>query len=127
VVEREIEKRRAKVGSQGGPQRLINESWNFSGALGRGGQLDQRADERDMVDLLQRTLTPAQLRCASTEDEHRRVVLAGGRNRAHAVGDPRSGGERTYARRAGDFGPGFRGERGCLFVADIEDVDTLRA
>ena len=80
-------------------QRLVDEAGDLGGALGRGGELHQRAHERDVVDLLQRALAPAHRGRAAAEHEDRRVVLLRGGDRAHPVGHARAGGERRDARR----------------------------
>ncbi len=89
-VEREVDERRAGVGLQRHGQRLVDEPRDLGRRLGRRGELRHRADERDVVDLLQRPLAPAPRRRAAAEDEHRRVALLRAGQRAHRVGDARA-------------------------------------
>ena len=94
---------------------------------GRRGELRQRANERDVVDLLERPLPPPELRRASPEHDQRRVVLRRRRDRAHPVGHARPGGQRAHADRPGDLRPALGGERRRLLVADVDQLDSLGA
>jgi hypothetical protein len=127
VVEREVDECRAGVRPPRGRPRLVEQPGDLGGGARGRRELDERAHERDVVDLLQRALAPAEGGRAPAEDEHRRVVLLRGGDRAHAVGDPRPRGERAHARLARDLGPALGGERGSGLVADVDDVDALGA
>ena len=125
VVEREVEERGTGMRGERGPHRLVDQPRDLLGVLRGRGELDQRTDERHVVDLLQRTLAPAKLRRAAAQDEQRRAVLRRRGDRAHPVGHARAGGQRADARRAGHLGPALGGERGRLLVAHVDDVDPL--
>ena len=126
-VEREVEERRPAVGPRGDGERLVDQGGDLRGG-GRGGrELDERPHERDVVDLLQRALAPAEGRRAPAEHEHRRVALLRRGHRAHPVGHPGARGQRAHARLAGDLRPPLGGEGGRLLVADVDQVDALRA
>ena len=110
-----------------GGQRLVDEPRDLGRRLRRRRELDQRRDERHVVDLLQRALPPAHRGRTAAEDEHRRSVLLGGGQRAHPVRHARPRGQRRHAGTAGHLGPALGGERGGRLVADVDDVDALRA
>ena len=85
------------------------------------------ADERHVVDLLQRALAPAQRGRAAAEDEHRRVVLLRAtRARSSPFVTPGPGGERRDPGPARDLRPALGGERGRRLVAHVDEVDALR-
>ncbi len=127
VVQGEVHERGPAVGSKRGGERLVDEAGNLCGALGGDRELGQGADERDVVDLLQRAHPPASGGGAPAEDDHRRVVGLCGAHRAHAIGDAGSGRERADAGLARDLRPALGGERGRGLMADVDDVDPLLA
>ena len=126
-VEREVQERRARVLAPHDVPGVVDQAWDLGGGAGGRGELDERPHERHVVDLLQRALAPAHRRRAAAEHEDRRVVLLGRRERAHAVGDARAGGQRRHARLARDLGPALGGERRRRLVARVDDVDPLGA
>ena len=97
------------------------------GRLRGRGEPRQRRDERHVVDLLQRTLPPAQRRRPTAEDHQRRLVLLRGGHRAHAVGDAGTGGQSRDPGQPGHLRPAFGGERGGLFVSRVDQPDVLGA
>ena len=127
VVEREVQEGGARVGLDRLAHRALQQRRDLGRGPRGGGELDQRGHERDVVDLLQRALAPAEGGRAAAEDQHRRVVLVRGGDRAHPVGHPRPGGQRAHAERAGHLGPALGREGRGLLVADVDDVDALLA
>ena len=127
VVEREVEERRAGVRAQRLVPRLVDQPGDLGRRRGGRGELDERPHERHVVDLLQRALAPAHRGRAAAEHEHRRVVLLGGAERAHAVRHARAGGQRAHARLARHLRPALGGERRGRLVAHVDEVDPLRA
>ncbi len=126
LVEREVDEGRTRVRCQCSRGGDIDQAGDLGRIRRRRGELDQRAHEGNVVDLLQRALAPAELGRPAAEHEDRRVVLARGGDRAHAVGHARAGGQRAHAELAGHLGPALGGERSRLLVADVDDVDPLR-
>ena len=105
--------------AEGGVDRLGRHRVGVVGVRdGRGG-LGQRADDRQVVHLLERPHAPAGHRRAAAEEEHRAVVLAGGGDGGHRVGHARPGGDRRHAAAARDLGPPLGSEAGGLLVADV--------
>ena len=127
LVHREVEEGGAGGRLERGVQGLVDERGDVGGGLGGSGQLGQRRDERDVVDLLERAHPPACGRGAAAEREHRRAVHQRGRHPAHPVRDARARRERAHARLPGGLGPALGRERRGLLVADVDDVDALLA
>ena len=127
MVQREVQEDGARVRRERRGDRLIDQVLDLARGVGRRGQLHERAHERNVIDLLQRALPPAEGRRATTEHQHRRVVLVRRAERAHPVGHPGTGGQRTHAELARDLRPALGGERGGLLVADVDDLDALLA
>ena len=80
-----------------------------------------------MVDLLQRTLPPAQRGRPAAEHQQRRLVLLGGGHRAHPVGDAGARGQRGDAGHPGHLRPALGGEGRGLLVAGVDQPDALGA
>ena len=128
VIHREVDERhprRLPVGTCRGAQRIVDQRADRVRRLRSRGEPGQRCDERNVVDLLQRTLTPARCGCPAAEYHQWRLVLLGGGHRAHPVGDAGSGGQRRDARHAGHLRPAFGRERGGLFVSGVDQPDIL--
>ena len=128
VVQREVDERGPAVRRQRGRERLVDQPRDLRRRSRRRGELGQRPHERDVVDLLQRALAPAQRRRAAAEHEHRRVV----RPAPSAIAliplvTPGPGGQRAHARLARHLRPALGGERRRLLVAHVDDVDALVA
>jgi len=115
------------VGRKGSGERVVHEAGDLLGAFSGCGELGQRPDERHVVDLLQRSLAPAQRWRATAEDDDRRVVRLRGCHRAHAVGHARPGGEGAHTGLASDLRPTLGCERCGGLVANVDDVDALLA
>ncbi len=107
--------------------RLLDERRDLGGLLRGGGELDERADERHVIDLLERSLAPSELRRPPSEHQQRGAIVGGGRDRGHPVGDAGAGGQRAHADGARHLGPALGGERRGLLVADVDDLDPLGA
>ena len=88
-------------------------------------RLDQRRDEGQVVDLLQRARAPAHLRRPAAEHADRRAVRLGAGDRADPVGDAGPGGQRRDPDPAGRLGEALGGEGRGLLVADVDDLDAL--
>ena len=88
--------------------------------------LDQRRDEGEVIDLLQRAGAPAHLRRPPAEDADRRPVRLGAGDRAHPVGHSGARGERRDPDVPGRLREALGGERCGLLVADVDDLDPLR-
>ena len=74
VIHREVDERDARrfpACADGCPQRVVDQPADRVGRLRGRGEPGQRRDERHVVDLLQRTLTPAQGRRPAAEHEQR--------------------------------------------------------
>ncbi len=127
MVEREVEERRTSRRRHRDADRLVHQSLDLARRIGGRGEFDQRADKRDVIDLLQRSLAPAPRRSTAAEHEQRRAIVERGRERAHPIGDPRTRGQRADADLSGDLRPPLRGERRGLLVADVDDLDPLGA
>ncbi len=123
-VERNVDERRPTMGRARGAQRGVDELGNLFGRGCGTCRLRDRRDDRHVVELLQRPGAPPRLRCASAEHEHRRPVERRRRDRAHAVGDTRPGGERGDAGPAGHLGPALGRERRRLLVAGVDEPDA---
>ena len=121
--------RSRKVGPVGGRsaggERLVEQLGDLGGVERGLRAARQRAHERHVVDLLQRSLAPAHLGRAAAQHDHRRVVLVRGGDRAHAVGDAGTGGQRADARLARDLRPALGRERRRRLVAHVDQVDAL--
>ena len=107
------------------PQRLVDQRRDLRGLPHRHRPLDERAHERHVVYLLERPLAPADLRRPAAKNQHGRVALAGGGDRAHPVGDAGPGGKRAHAGRARDLGPALGRERSGLLVAGVDQLNPL--
>jgi hypothetical protein len=127
VVEREVDEGRAGVRRPRGQERLVDERRDLRRRPGRRRVLGERPHERHVIDLLERSLAPAELRRASAEHDHRRAVLLRRGQGAHPVGDARPRGQRRHARLARDLGPALGGEGRRLLVADVDQRDALLA
>ena len=99
-VERVVDEGRAgRLGERGSIARR-GQRRDRGRLLHRHRRLDQRRDERQVVDLLERARAPAHLRRPPAEHDERRAVLLRARDRAHPVGHPGPGGQRADARRS---------------------------
>ena len=124
-VHRIVDEGRAARRGGGEVERAGGQRRDRVGRLRRLGRLDQRRDERQVVDLLQRARPPAHLRRPPAEHRDRRVVRLRAGDRAHPVGDARPGGQRRDPDPAGRLGDPLGGEGGGLLVADVDDPDPL--
>ncbi len=124
-VERVVDEGRAQRGLHRAVERLGGGARDVGRLLDGLGVLHQRADERQVVDLLERAHPPPHLGRAAAERHHRHAVGLRGGDRADAVGHAGAGGEGADARLAGRLGPADRGEGGGLLVAEVDDVDPL--
>ena len=88
-------------------------------------RLDQRRDEGQVIDLLQRARAPAHLRRPPAEHADRRAVGLGAGDRADPVGHARARGQRRDARPPRRLGEALGGEGRGLLVADVDDLDPL--
>ena len=70
-VEREVEEHRSRAGRERRPEGLVDQTGDLAGLMGGGGELGQRAHERQVVELLQRALAPAKLGCAPAQHQQR--------------------------------------------------------
>ncbi|CAB5035165.1 unannotated protein [freshwater metagenome] len=126
-VEREVDEGRAGVRRKCRSQRFVDQPGYCVGTLGRGGELRQRRDKRNVVDLLERPHPPAQGRRTAAKNHDRRLILQRRADRAKAVGNARARCQRGNSRLARDLSPTFGGEGRCLLVAGIDNLDPLLA
>ena len=110
--QRQVERRR---GHRRDPARLLH----------RLRRLDQRRDEGQVIDLLQRARAPAHLRRPPAEHADRRVVRLRAGDRADPVGHPRPRGQRRDADPPRRLRHPLGGEDGGLLVAHVDDPDPL--
>src|SRR5205085_7823517 len=61
LIEREVDERRAARRADRRADRVVDQSRNLGGLERRGGELGQRTDKREMIDLLEGALPPAEL------------------------------------------------------------------
>ena len=115
----------APAGAHGRAQRVVDQPADRVCRLRGGGEPGQRRDERHMVDLLQRTLTPAQRGCPAAEHEQRRLVLLGGGHGTHPVGHAGTGGQRRDAGHPGHLRPALGRECRGLLVPGVDQPDAL--
>ena len=129
VVEREVDERRAGVGRAATAASASSTSPGISAVDSAvAANFVSGADERHVVDLLQRALPPAPRGRAAAEHDHRRVVLL--RRPASALipfVTPGPGGQRRHAGPARDLRPALGGERRGRLVAHVDEVDALGA
>jgi hypothetical protein len=74
-----------------------------------------------VVELLEAARAPAELRCPSAEDQHRRGVEESAGQAGDAVGDAGPGGEHGQTGAALELGHRLGGEHGRLLVAYVVD------
>ena len=126
-VEREVEERGSGLVALHRVPGVVDQARDL-GRRARGrGQLHQRADDRHVVDLLQRALAPAHRGRAPAERQHGRAVLLRRRERAERVRHARARGQRGHARLARDLRPALGGERRGRLVARVHELDALGA
>ena len=126
-VEREVEERRSAVrliARRAASCTIAPACW---GVLHRRGRLRDRCQDRDVVELLQRSRAPATLRRPTAEHDHGRPVEVRRRDRRDPVGDAGPGGERGEAGPPGQLRVRLGGERGRLLVAGVDHAHPLVA
>ena len=115
-------------GSSAVAQRLVDEPGDLGRRLGGRGQLRQRRDERDVVDLLQRALAPAHRRRAAAEHERAATPFCWAEPIALIpFVTPGPAVSAATPGCAGDLRPALGGERRGLLVAGVDEVDALLA
>ncbi len=123
TVERHVEEGRAAVRRARGAERGVERGRDPRGIEAGRRRFRDRRDDRHVVELLERTLTPSRLRCAPTDDQHGRAVEPHARDRAHAVRDTRSRGQRGDADAPGRLREPLGGERRSLLVPGVDQPD----
>ncbi len=126
-VEREVEERRPAVGLDRQAGGLVDHRARLRRVGDRRGRLRDRRQDRDVVEFLQRSGTPASLRRPTTEHDHRGTVEVRRRHRRHPVGDPGPGGQCSETRPSGEFRVRLRGERRRLLVPGVDHAHALVA
>ncbi len=106
----------------------MNCSDDFLRDLVRRGDRSRRRDrihERDVVDLLQRSLAPPESRSSPREGYDRRAVEARLREGAHRVRDARPSGDRGHADPTSEPSPALGSEGCALLMPRVDDADPV--
>ncbi len=120
VVHRHVEEHRTPVRRRRERQPGIDPVGDLVGGLDGLGQLGDRGEQRRVVQLLQRSPTPAPSRRPAAHDQQRRPRERRLRDRGYAVRHPGTGGQHRETRRAGQLAGGLGGEHGRLLVPDVD-------
>ncbi len=108
------------------PERLIHSRGGACrGVLGPGAFGD-RGEQRRVIEFLQASSAPAEVRRSPAQNHHRGPVEVGGGDRAHAVGHAGARGEHGEPGRSGQLGRRLGRENRGLLMPDIDQPHRRR-